>query len=106
MDEITINGVEYVRKDTLHPPSGSRVVAVLTSGWVFAGDATVSEDGKRVTLTRAVQVRRWSGGIENVVKPGGHVGQGIYKMANDVDYPIHAELFRIPVDVDWGLTDA
>lgn len=106
---IEINGVTYVRQDSVHAqtPIGSRVVAALDRGWIFAGDLEESEDGKRITLHRAVQVRCWVGGFENLVGPDGAKLDGVVvaPMANGgvVDYPLTAELFRAPVDSAWGL---
>lgn len=104
---IEINGVTYVRQDSIPPGRtlGNRVVAVLDRGWIFAGDLEESES--RVTLHRAVQVRKWAGGFENFVSPDGWKFNGavVSPMANGgvVEYPIAAELFRVPVDANWGL---
>ena len=35
-ERVEINGVEYVRADTL--PRGTRAVVVIDRGWIFGGD--------------------------------------------------------------------
>ena len=35
-EKVEINGVEYVRADTL--PRGTRAVVVIDRGWIFGGD--------------------------------------------------------------------
>ena len=52
---ITIDGVEYVRADTLTP--SERKIVVLQRGWVVTG--LVQEDGDKIVIHDAAVVRRW-----------------------------------------------
>lgn len=55
---ISIDGVDYVRADSVGPttPTSSRIV-IAQRGWVFVGIYT--EDGDNVTLTNAKVIRQW-----------------------------------------------
>ena len=52
---ITVDGVEYVRADTLTP--SERKIVVLQRGWVVTG--LVQEDGDKIVIHDASVVRRW-----------------------------------------------
>ena len=102
INTITINGEDYVKASDVPEvtPNGDRAVVVVDRGWIFAGDVTEQDD--RIILTRAVWVFRWesigfNGVIENPDKAD------IRPMPNAVDIPKGSEIFRIPVDEDWGL---
>jgi hypothetical protein len=100
-DTISINGVDYVRADSVQVarPNGNRAVIVVDRGWIFAGDVT-REDG-RIKLSRAVWVFRWeSCGFSKVIED--HRKADIRPMA-DVDIPTGAEIFAVPVCDTWGL---
>ena len=99
MNSITVNGIEYVAKVAAQP-NGNRAVVVVDRGWIFAGDVT--ETNGRIKLTRAVWVFKWGGvGFMAVVANPGDSAD-IRKCA-DVDIPAGAEVFRVPVNNDWGL---
>jgi hypothetical protein len=98
---LTINGIDYIRADSLPTaqPNGNRAVVVVDCGWIFAGDVT-REDG-RIRLTRAVWVFRWeSCGFAKVIEDPSNAD--IRPMA-DVDIPAGAEIFCVPVSGQWGL---
>jgi hypothetical protein len=101
-DIISINGVEYVRADSVAAakPNGNRAVIVVDRGWIFAGDVT-REDG-RIRLSRAVWVFKWqSCGFSKVIED--HSNADIRLIA-DVDIPAGAEIFCVPVHDQWGLS--
>lgn len=100
-ETLTINGVEYIRADSVPTakPNGNRAVVVVDRGWIFAGDIT-REDG-RIRLSRAVWVFRWeSCGFTKVIEDPAKAD--IRPMA-DVDIPSGAEIFCVPVSDEWGL---
>ena len=100
-DKLTLNGVDYVRADSVPAPapSGTRAVIVVDRGWIFAGDVT-REDG-RIKLSRAVWVFKWSScGFAKVIEDPSKAD--IRKIA-DVDIPAGAEIFSVPVNESWGL---
>jgi hypothetical protein len=101
IETIEINGVAYVRADSIPAvkPNGNRAVIVVDRGWIFAGDVT-RQDG-RIRLSRAVWVFRWeSCGFSKVIEDPSKAD--IRPMA-DVDMPDGAEIFCVPVADDWGL---
>lgn len=104
INEIEINGVCYVPK-TLHNslPTGPRAIVVLDRGWVVAGDVT-EKDG-RLLIDNAVHVRSWSDiGYDGLVSSGGRGPKVVVKkMTSRFDAPKDSELFRTPVEKDWGL---
>ena len=102
LSSISVNGVEYVRADSIPAvkPNGNRAVIVVDRGWIFAGDIT-REDG-RIKISRAVWVFRWeSCGFAKVIEDPSKAD--IRPMA-DVDMPEGAEIFCVPVNDNWGLS--
>jgi len=55
-NELEINGITYVRKDSLK--IGEKRIIVADRGWVFVGDCTDNNDGT-VTIHNAQNIRRW-----------------------------------------------
>ena len=98
MKTIVVDGVTYAPVQ----PNGNRAVVVVDRGWVFAGDVT-EKDG-RIRLDRAVWVFRWeSVGFDGVIANPRSSKVTLKPMANPVDLPCDAEIFRVPVSSDWGL---
>ena len=89
--------VERCRK-----PIGKRAVVVVDRGWIFAGDLT--ETNGRIYLDRAVWVFRWERvGFTSVVADPKQKGIDLRRVTTRVDIPAASEIFRLPVDEDWGL---
>jgi hypothetical protein len=104
VNEISLNGVEYVRKDSVSTPvaPGNRAVIVVDRGWIFAGDVT--EENGRIYLDRAVWVFRWESiGFQAVIEDPKNKKIDIRKMPTRVDVPKGSEIFRCPVGDSWGL---
>ena len=102
LSSISVNGVEYVRADSIPAakPNGNRAVIVVDRGWIFAGDIT-RENG-RIKISRAVWVFRWEGcGFAKIIEDPSKAD--IRPMA-DVDMPEGAEIFCVPVNDNWGLS--
>jgi hypothetical protein len=98
---ITIDGVEYV--PSKHMGIANRCVVVVDRGWIFAGDVT-DRDG-RIYIDRAVHVRAWSSiGFDGMIANPTSNKVTLKKLGSRVDLPADAELFRIPVPDDWGLS--
>jgi hypothetical protein len=106
VNEIDVNGVKYVPKDssvTAPAPSGARAVVVIDRGWIFAGDVEDTEDG-RIRLTRAVWILRWESiGFDGLLKDPKSSKATLRKLDHAVECPADAEVFRVPVDANWGL---
>jgi hypothetical protein len=105
INEIEVNGVKYIRADSFAAPSprGNRAVVVVDRGWIFAGDVT--QENGRIYLDRAVWVFRWeSVGFAAMLEDPKKAKADIRKMPHRVDIPVDSEVFRIPVQSDWGLT--
>ncbi len=100
MDTIEVNGVQYIRADSVRQaPKGSRAVVVVDRGWIFAGD--VAEENGRIKLSRAVWVFRWeSVGFAAVIADPSSAD---IRPIDDVDIPSGAEIYRIAVEDSWGL---
>jgi hypothetical protein len=104
VETISINGVSYVRADSVatHAKPGKRAVIVADRGWVFCGDVT--DENGRIKLARAVHVRSWSGiGFDGMISTGGKGDKVVVKSVSDIDMPADSELFRVPVGDNWGL---
>ena len=94
---IILNDIEYT--PVIKSGDVQRAIVVVDRGWIFAGD--VEEENGRIRLTRAVWVFRWTeigfaGVIENPEKAD-------IRPIADVDIPVRAEIYRVPVEEDWGL---
>ena len=103
VETISINGVSYVRADSVPQavPNGNRAVVVVDRGWIFAGDVT-RENG-RIRLARAVHVLSWAqNGFAGLCADPKKAGAKLNPCA-DVDMPADAELFCVPVNDKWGL---
>ena len=98
-DIVTINGVEYA--PIANCPTGTRAVVVVDRGWIFAGDVT-RENG-RIRLSNALHVFKWeSVGFAGMIDDPEAANADLRKIA-DVDMPMGAEVFCVPVDDKWGL---
>jgi hypothetical protein len=98
---ISVNGVEYVKADSIPAakPNGNRAVIVVDRGWIFAGD--IARENGRIKISRAVWIFRWENcGFAKVVEDPSKAD--IRPMA-DVDMPESAEIFCVPVSDNWGL---
>jgi len=97
---ISIDDVQYVRADSVPAPkpNGNRAVVVVDRGWIFAGDVT-RQDG-RIRLSRALHVFKWESiGFAGVIE----TAKADLRQIADVDIPEGAEIFCIPVSINWGL---
>ena len=54
---IRIDNVEYVRADSVTPPSGPIKIVVLDRGFVYVGHTEI--DGNFVKMTNAQNIRYW-----------------------------------------------
>ena len=54
---MRINEVDYVRKDSISPPSGDIKIVVLDRGFVYVGHVTL--DANFVVIKRAQNIRIW-----------------------------------------------
>lgn len=58
MERITVNGIEYVRADSVPARIGEKRIIVADKGFVFVGDCEDMPDGS-VTIRNARNIRRW-----------------------------------------------
>lgn len=87
-------------------PAGTRVVAVIDRGWVFAGNIENHEDGS-VTLTDAVWIFCWTGeiGFNKMIEDPTSEHVDVRPMpagADVIELPKGSVLFTVPVNDDWG----
>ena len=100
-DTILINGINYVRADSLPTvaPNGNRAVIVVDRGWIFAGDVT--RENSRIRLSRAIHVFKWESiGFAKMVE----TAKADLRPIANVDLPEGAEIFCVPVSENWGLS--
>ena len=99
---IRINEVEYVRKDSISPPSGDIKIVVLDRGFVYVGH--VSLDANFVTIQRAQNIRIWgtSKGLGQLC--GGPLSGTKLDNVGTLKAPIKALISLIDVDqAAWKL---
>ena len=61
INELEVNGVKYVRKDTVGETVrdiGSKRIIVADRGWVFVGNCEDNDDGS-VPIRNARNIRQW-----------------------------------------------
>jgi aspartokinase-like uncharacterized kinase len=93
---------EKMAREMTGVESTGRAVLVLDRGWIFAGDVT--ETDGHVRLTRAVHVRNWSSiGFDGMIANPDSDNVTLKRLDHCVDFPVEAELFRVPVGDSWGL---
>ena len=98
---IRVNSETYIKQNI---ERGNRAVIVVDRGWIWAGD--VQEKKGYITLTRVVWVFRWEAvGFNGVIENPEHPQVYLRPMDHAVKIPLDAEIFRVPVDDDWGLTE-
>lgn len=101
-NEIVVDGETYRRVDH---STANRVVMVIDRGWIFAGDLT--EDPAEIgmlRLDRAVLIQRWESiGFDGMLACPESPKATLKRMPTPVIVPSGAEIFRVPVDKEWGL---
>lgn len=81
----------------------TRAVVVVDRGWIFAGDLGKTADGY-VQLTNAVHVFRWEQiGFAKMLEEWRSDKVDLRRIAEPVEVPADAVIFRVPVAADWGL---
>jgi hypothetical protein len=95
---ITLNNVEYVRKDSITTPVGpptAQQIVVIEGRWNIYGTVTENEDGS-VTITEAQVIRYWgtTKGLGELAA-NGPTTKTILDPTGTVRVPAHAVLLRI-----------
>ena len=105
IETITINGVQYVRADTLAAsvePPGDRVVVIADRGFIYAGNMTRNEDGS-ILLRNAVNVRRWKkGGMGGLLSDPVAAKATLDPVAYPIEFPAGTVLQIAKVPAAWG----
>lgn len=103
LNSIAINGVDYVRADSIIAPAvaGTRAIVVVDRGWVFAGNVTKDEIGQ-ITLSKALHVFKWSStGFAGLVNDPKAAKADLRPLA-DVVIPANSVIFSVPIPDNWG----
>ena len=61
INEIKVNGVDYVRKDSVSDKvyPGDVKIVILQRGWVYIGKYTQNKDAMMCELNNAYCIRKW-----------------------------------------------
>lgn len=82
-------------------PTG-RAVVVVDRGWIFAGDRSITAEGK-LRLENAVWVFNWQTiGFAKMLENWRSDKVDLRRIASP-EIPLDAEIFSVPVAPDWGL---
>ena len=97
---ITIDGVDFVRADSIQPkPDGDRHIVILDRGFIFEG--VLSEDDGVYTLTDCANIRRWErGGTGGMLKSAGKSGASLDDSA-DIKWSKGSEHFMAATPIGW-----
>lgn len=105
VETLSVNGVEYVRKDQAQPAllPGKRAVVVVDRGWIFAGDVDDTSQPGRILISRALHVFSWASvGFAGMIADPKKAKADLRKCA-DVNIPADCEIFRVSVPDSWGM---
>jgi hypothetical protein len=93
---IQIDNVQYVRADSIQPPSGSIKIVVVDRGFVYVGHTTI--DGNFLTIDNAKNIRRWgtTKGLGELVN--GPLASTVLDRAGVVTVPLRAVILLIDVE--------
>lgn len=94
MNEITVNGVEYIEKTEAN--SSDHIIVIADRGWIFEGHKIECEiDG--VQLVKANVIRKWSNGlgIGGFADPD-HKDDYTLDCIGDIVIPTHSVIAMIP----------
>lgn len=110
-DEININGEVYKKYHSSN--NRNRHLVVMDKGFIWAGDLSHSKSqfgATQIELERPVMLARWSdiwlsGAIENPKSDNVKIVQnaGSPGVQNKIIAPAFSEIFRTPVNDNWGL---
>jgi hypothetical protein len=102
MTTINIDGVDYVRADTItdHSDSENRIV-ILQRGNVMIG--RYRQDGDMCTLDQASVIRRWGTTKGLGELRAGPTGDTVLDPAGHVEFHVLAMVASISVSADWPL---
>jgi hypothetical protein len=107
LNTIQVNGVEYVRKDSVSSasvPTGNREVVVIDRGWIFAGDVVRDEATGDLTIYNAIHVFRWEEiGYTGVLENPASKKVTLKTCAYPVKVPAGSVIFTNPVSADWAI---
>lgn len=70
MKEIQVNGVEYVRKDSIDIKPTSKQIVVLQRGWIVIGDVEKSETEVKINNCSVIRVWGTSKGLGEIAENG------------------------------------
>jgi hypothetical protein len=109
LDQLTLGQIKQLKSllgetaVTKQAPQAGRYLVVVDRGWIFAGDLSQTSDGY-LRLDNAVHVFRWESiGFAKVVTDWKSDKVDIRKVAEPVEVPQDAVVFRIPVPAGWGV---
>lgn len=106
LDTISINGVTYApvgSGSSASLPSGNRHVVVIERGWIVAGDVSIDEITKELTVANAVHVFRWESiGFADVLKDLKSSKVTLMDLPYPVKVPARSVIFTVPVPETWG----
>ena len=103
--QIEINGVSYVRADSVSQPqpAGNRAVVVIDRGWIFAGDVVTDEVTKDLIIHNAIHVFRCESiGFTGVLANPKDSKVTLKTSPYPVRVPSGSVIFTVPVDETWG----
>ena len=91
---IKINEVEYVRKDSIAPPSGNIRIAVLQRGWIVVG--YYKKEGDMCILSHCAIFRNWgtTKGLGQIAKEG-PTKDTILDKCEDIEWHILTGIFTM-----------
>jgi hypothetical protein len=97
---VEIDGIKYQRCDTIL--KGNRAIVVIDRGWIYAGD--VEEKNDRIILSNVVWLFNWKSiGFNKVIENPYSDKVDLRRIDNTIDVPMRSEIYRVPVNDDWGL---
>jgi hypothetical protein len=105
LNTIQVNGVEYVRKDSIPGllPEGNREVVVMDRGWIYAGDVIRANNGD-LEIYNPIHVFRWEEiGYTGVLENPNSKKVTLKTCPYPVKVPAGSVIYTNPVPSNWGI---
>lgn len=97
---ITIDSIEYVRKDS--QPTGERAIVIVAHGFIHAGAIRQDDEGN-IEMRDAVNVRKWSNGGLGGLTQGAKSSDATLDPIADLTIRSSCVVQVIPIGEDWDV---
>lgn len=99
---ITIDDVQYVRKDSVNPIETKKQILVLQRGWVIVGDVEKTEQEIKIMNCSVIRVWGTSQGLGEIAKNGPTNKTKLDPCPLIIVHPLSVVLYMNVDEEKWG----